>query len=193
MKIKSAIFAITAGLFFGSTSALALDTYKVDASHSTVVFKVNHLGFTHVYGQFPKLEGEFKVDGKKGEKDSISVTIDAASVNTHEEKRDKHLKNADFFDVKQFPKITFQSDSVTKKSGNKYEVKGKLSLHGVTKPVSFTFERGRTGKDPWGNTRTGGDAELTIKRSDYGMNYMQGENQVSDEVKLFIAIEGIKQ
>lgn len=194
MKVKAALFSFLASaLILGSSLAHALDTYKIDPSHSAVVFKVNHLGFTHVYGQFPKVEGEFKVDGKKGEKESITVTVDANSITTHEAKRDKHLKNADFFDVKQFPTITFKSDSVTKKGGNKYEVKGQLSLHGVTKPVTFTLDRGRTGKDPWGNTRTGGDAQFTIKRSDFGMNYMQGENQVSDEVTLFLAVEGIKQ
>ncbi|MCB0411115.1 MAG: YceI family protein, partial [Bdellovibrionales bacterium] len=84
-------------------------------------------------------------------------------------------------------------DSVKKTSGNDYEVSGKLTMHGVTKPLSFTFHRSRTGKDPWGKTRTGGEADFTIKRSDFGMNYMQGENQLSDEVKVTVSVEGVKQ
>lgn len=180
-------------LILFSAAATGLDVYKIDPSHTSVVFKVDHLGFSYVYGQFPKVEGEFKVDEKNPAKSSLNVFIDANSITTHDEKRDKHLRSPDFFNVKQYPKITFKSDSVKKVKGDQYEIAGKLTLHGVTKPVKFTFNRARTGKDPWGNTRTGGEAQFIIKRSDFGMNYMQGENQVGDEVALLLSVEGIKQ
>jgi polyisoprenoid-binding protein YceI len=120
------------------------------------------------------------------------VNIDAKSVFSHEEKRDKHLSSADFFDIKQFPQITFKSDSV-KKNGDNYDVKGQLTLHGVTKPIAFTLHRNRTGKDPMGSIRTGGEAEFKIKRSDFGMNFMVGPDKVGDEVSVLVSLEGTKQ
>lgn len=183
---------LLSAVLLSSASAFAVDTYIIDASHTAVVFKVNHLGFSDVYGQIPKVSGEFKVDEKKVEKSSLNVEMDMSSIITHDAKRDDHLKNADFFNVKEFPKMTFKSTGI-KKSGSAYEITGQLTMHGVTKPLTFTFNRARTGKDPWGKTRTGGSAQFVVKRSEFGMNYMQGENQVGDDVTVMLAVEGVKK
>jgi polyisoprenoid-binding protein YceI len=127
----------------------------------------------------------------KPEKSSLEFTLKMDQITTNEKKRDDHIKSPDFFNVKQFPTASFKSKSI-KKSGEKaYEVTGDLTMHGVTKPVSFTFNRLGTGKDPWGNTRTGGDAMLKIKRSDFGMTFMN-DGKLGDEVDLMISTEGTK-
>lgn len=183
-------------LFFAATvlsaSAQAeVQTYKIDPAHTAVIFKVAHLGFSHTYGQFPKVEGSFTVDEAKPEATQIDIKIKTDSVSTYDAKRDKHLKSADFFNTKQNPEMTFKSKSV-KKAGEVYQVTGDLTLNGVTKPVTFDFKRGRTGQDPWGGTRTGGDATFKVKRSDFNMKYMNGENQVGDEIEIFLSVEGIR-
>lgn len=178
-----------------STAASAaqpvLQKYKIDPDHTCVVFRISHLGFSHVYGQFQKISGEFAVDQKDPSKSWVHLVIKVASVNTHAEQRDEHLKKPDFFDAKQFPDIIFKSDKIKKIAAGKFNVHGNLTMHGVTKPIEFVLTQNRTGKDPWGNIRTGGDATFTIKRSDFGVNYMLGKNQVGDQVNLMVSFEGI--
>lgn len=180
-------------LTFASLPSLAeVSNYKLDAGHTSVIFKVNHMGYSNVYGMFRAIDGKFTFDEAKPEKSSFEVTIKADSVDTNEKKRDDHLRNQDFFNVKQYPTITLKSKSV-KKSGEKFDITADLNLHGVTKPVTFTFNRMKTAKDPWGNMRTGGEAVLKIKRTDFGMNYMAKPGEVGDEVELIINVEGVKQ
>jgi polyisoprenoid-binding protein YceI len=171
----------------------SVDTYVIDPVHTFVMFKVNHLGFSHSYGRFTDVKGTLKIDEKNPANTKIDIEIAAASIDTQDKKRDKHLRGPDFFNVVQFPKITFKSTKVEKKSGKNYRVTGDLSLHGEAKSVSFDFDRLRTGKDPWDKVRTGGDFNLTIKRSDYNMKYMLGENKISDEVELIVSVEAIKK
>lgn len=179
--------AITAQM---ANAADNLEKWKLDPGHAAVVFKINHLGFSHVYGMFSDVSGNLNLD-EKGDKSSLELEIKTASVTTVNPKRDEHLNKADFFDSKQFPLITFKSDSI-KKSGNNYEVKGKLSMHGKTNPVTFKLSRNNTGKDPWGGIRTGGDATFKIKRSEFGMSYMNGPNGIGDDVELMISMEATK-
>ena len=166
-------------------------TYKIDPAHTFVLFKAGHLGFSHTYGMFSDIAGQFSLDNKKPEDDKVEIKIKVDSLDTKNAKRDKHLKSPDFFNVKQFPLITFKSTTLKKKAGNIYEVNGNLSLHGKTHPVTFDLQRLRTGPGPGGAERTGGDATLTIKRSDFGMNYMLGENAVSDEIDIILSVEGV--
>lgn len=183
-----AILALVAPLAHGE-----LEKYKIDPVHTSVVFKVSHLGFSTTYGQFVGPEGSFQVDDQKAENSKVDLKIKTDSITTFDQKRDKHLKSPDFFNVKQNPAITFKSKSVKKTGENTYAVAGDLTLNGVTKPLEVTFKRNRTGQDPWGKTRTGGETSFKVKRSDFKMNYMQGENQVGDEVELLISIEGIRE
>jgi polyisoprenoid-binding protein YceI len=181
------VAAFSLGLIAVDSDARAADTYKIDGSHSSVIFKIKHFGASWFYGRFFKVEGNFTV----GKKSSVSLRVDANSVATFSKKRDKHLRGADFFNVKQFPAITFESTSVDKAGKGAYKVTGKLTLHGVTKSVNFKMSYVGSGKDPWGGFRTGYFGTLNIKRSDYGMKYMLAG--LSDEVELTLAIEGVKQ
>lgn len=179
-------------LFFLSGGAYAqTSTYKVDPSHTSIVFKVSHMGFSNVFGTIGGADGKFVIDEKAPEKSSFEVTAKLDSIATGDKKRDDHLKGPDFFNVKQFPNITLKSKSV-KKSGDKYDVNADLTMHGVTKPVTFTFRSMKTGKDPWNNIRSGGETVLNIKRTDFGMNYMAKPGEVGDDVEVIVNIEGTK-
>lgn len=168
-------------------------TFKIDPDHTSIVFKINHLGFANVFGMISGTEGQFVIDDAKPANSSFEVTAKPETINTMVKKRDEHLKSPDFFNVKQHPLIKVKSTSVKSAGKNKYSVTADVTLNGVTKPVKFVFNRYRTGKDPWGKTRTGGEAVLKLKRSDYKMTFMTGPDQVGDEVDLFINVEGVLQ
>ncbi|MCB0364492.1 MAG: polyisoprenoid-binding protein [Bdellovibrionaceae bacterium] len=179
-----------------SLSALAVpgetaQRFKLDPGHTQVLFKINHLGFSYTYGMFSDIKGEFSIDDKDVGKSQVAVEIATASINTLNKDRDDHLRKADFFDAKKFKSITFKSTKVGKSGENQYEVTGDLSLHGVTKPITFVFNRLKTGKDPWGKMRTGGMATFTLKRTDFGMNYMAKPGGLGDEVEVTLALEGV--
>lgn len=190
--IKSFVFLLAIAL----TSSLSFakpEKYTLDPSHSSAVFKIDHLGFSYVYGMFEDISGTILIDEKDPSKSSMNITIKAASIDTNVVKRDEHLRSPDFFNVKQFPDITFKSDSIRKLKGNKYEVTGTFSLLGKSQKMTVPFERHRTGKDPWGKIRTGGSADFTLKRSEYGMSYMLGKDQVGDVVHIFLSFEAVKE
>ncbi len=160
--------------------------YAVDGSHSFALFKVAHLGVGDTYGQFRKIEGQFDLDAGQ-----IEFTIRTASVDSNDEKRDEHLKGPDFFNVKQFPVITFKSSSVKPAGKDSYQVKGNLMIHGKTQEITVTVRKTGEGKDPWGNYRQGIAADFKIKRASFGMNYMA--DLIGDEVQIMFASEGIKK
>ena len=168
----------------------AQDTFNVDLSHSGILFKVDHLGFSYVYGRFNEFTGEIKFDPAKLDKSRLELTIKTASVDTNDEKRDQHLRSADFFNAKQFPTATFKSKSF-KKAGSKYHVTGDLTLNGKTKSITTEFSVIGKGKDPWGGYRIGGEAELVVKRSDFGINYMP--DALGEDVKILISIQAIRK
>ncbi|NJM10187.1 MAG: polyisoprenoid-binding protein [Bdellovibrionaceae bacterium] len=179
-------------LFTFSLSAWAQVThYKVDPTHASIVFKVSHLGFANVYGMIGGVDGKFTIDEKAPEKSSIEVSAKVETLNTMDKKRDEHLRGPDFFNVKQYPTIILKSTKV-KKSGDNYEVTADLTLHGVTKPVTFTFHQMKTGKDPWNKFRTGGETVFSVRRTDYNMTYMSKPGEIGDDVELRISLEGIK-
>lgn len=192
MQLSRALasLALLGGLAFGP-SAFAADTYAIDATHSTALFRVKHFGAAWFYGRFNDISGTMTFDETDPTKSVIEVVVKTESVDTNVEKRDTHLKGPDFFDAGQFPTLTFKTKKVAAKSGNTFTATGDLTLRGVTKEVSFDFERTGTGKDPWGGTRTGAEAVLNIKRSDFGITYMP--DGLSDEVRLIISLEGVKK
>lgn len=176
-------------------SALALtgraaDTYKVDPVHSSLLFGIMHLGITNVYGRFNDVSGEMVFDKEDPSKSSINLAVKVESIDTHEPKRDQHLKSPDFFNVKQFPTMTFKSTKV-EANGDDYKITGDFTLRGVTKPITVDFKKGAEAKGMQGEIRTGGEARFMIKRSDFGMNFMP--EAVGDEVKILVSLEGIKQ
>jgi polyisoprenoid-binding protein YceI len=123
-------------------------------------------------------------------KSSVELTIPVESVDTKYEKRDQHLKSPDFFNAKQFPMIVFKSKSV-EASGDTYKVTGELLLHGVTKPLTLEMKKGTEEKGMEGEIRGGGETRFTVKRSDFGMNFMQGP--LGDEVAMIVSVAGIKE
>ena len=166
--------------------------FKIDEVHSFVLFKVSHLGFSNSYGRFTQVSGQIELDEKNIENSKVNIEILVASLDTQNSKRDKHLRGPDFFNFKQFPRVTFKSKSLSK-SGKKYKLVGILSLHGESKEISGELELMRTGKDPWGTLRTGGEARFVINRKDFKMNYMTGKNSIGEDVEIIASIEGIKK
>jgi polyisoprenoid-binding protein YceI len=177
-----------------AADAAKAETLKIDADHSSVTFKVRHL-LTKVQGRFQKFEGSLDFDEKSLGASKVTATIQAASVDTNVEARDKDLRSKRFFDVERFPTLTFTSLAVTEVSGNKGKVRGTLTMHGVSKEVVLSTEYLGKGKDPWGNTRHGFHAETTINRKDFGMAWNEaleaGGLLVGDEVEISLDVEAV--
>lgn len=187
--IRSIVSAAALALGLGAAASAA--DFKIDPDHSTAIFAAGHLGISHLYGRFDDVSGTIGYDAADPAKGAIEVVIQAASIDTHQEKRDQHLKSPDFFDVKQFPTLGFKSTSFKALDDKTLEVAGNLTIHGVTKPVTVKVAKIGEGKDPWGGVRVGFATEFDIKRSDFGMTNLP--DAVKDEVHVIIAIEGIRK
>lgn len=168
--------------------------WQADAAHTNVGFSVSHL-FTSVQGRFKDFEASIVFDVDHPMRTVVKATVQAASINTDNEKRDKHLRSRDFFDVEKYPTLQFESTEMKEWSGNKGKLAGNLTIHGVTKPVVFDVVFRGKGSDPWGNVRAGFLATLTIDRKDYGLNWNEvletGGFLVGDEIEIRIDAEGI--
>jgi len=186
---------VAMGLAGWSAAANAAESYAVDPAHSSAFFRIEHLGISWVAGRFNDLSGKCSFDKADPAKSSCEVTIKATSIDTGIAQRDTHLRSADFFDVKQFPGITFKSTSVKKAAGEgeeaAYEVAGDFTMHGVTKPVTFILRGGKEAEFPKGTHRIGFVAEFSLKRSDFGMDRLPGG--VGDLAKIIVSVEAIKQ
>jgi polyisoprenoid-binding protein YceI len=176
-----------AGVLLTAGIAVRADDYKVDPMHSSVTFKISHLGLSWVHGRFDKMSGNFTIDPSDASKCSFALTAQAKSVDTNNKQRDEHLCSPDFFNVKQFPLITFKSTGV-KAAKNGYEVTGDMTMHGVTKSITFTLDGGKTAEFPRGVKRTGYWTEFVLKRADFGMDKML--NAIGNEVHVAISFEG---
>lgn len=194
MTARKLMFAFI--LFVFSSSSLWAATYQVDPDHTTVEFKIRHL-FSWVKGTFNQFEGQVIYDPENPESWSTSATIQVASIDTRVQQRDDHLRSADFFDVEKYPTMTFVSTHVTDVEANRGKLHGNLTLHGVTKPVTFDLTIHGVGQDPWGNVRAGFTAVTTINRIDYGLNWNQvleaGNLLVGEEVEITLEVEGLRQ
>jgi polyisoprenoid-binding protein YceI len=168
--------------------------WNIDAAHTHVEFSVKHLGIATVKGRFRQFTATAET-GADGRLTEITATIDANSVDTGVEQRDNHLRSGDFFDVARFPAINFKSTAISYTSDNDAVVKGELTLHGVTKPVSFTLEQEAEIKDPWGNRRIASVATGKLSRKEWGLTWNQalelGGVVVSDEVKFSLEVQVI--
>ena len=172
-------------------AALAAETYSIDPVHTAVLFKINHLGVSTFYGRFQDVKGTYTLDSENPAASSFDVTINAESVDTHNEKRDQHLKSPDFFNVKQFPVLTMKSKSVKKTGDKTMRVTADLTIHGVTKEIAFDVTQVGAGKDPYGGFRSGFDTSFTIKRSEYDVKFMPGG--LGEDVTIIVSIEGVRQ
>jgi len=178
----------------GITSARAdAETYKIDSNHSNVGFKVSHLAFSKVSGRFDRFEGSIRLDPADFSTASVEVSIDATSVDTNEEGRDKHLKSDAFFDVEKFPKLTFKSTKVVSAGSGKLKVEGNLTIKGVTKPVTLDVDVIGVGPDGMGGQRAGFEAGTRINRLDYGVSWNNvldgGGLMVGNDVDILLGIE----
>lgn len=177
-----------------TTTTTKTTTYRIDKAHSEAVFQVRHL-LTKVRGGFSDFEGEIDYDEESPEQSSVNVTIQAASVDTGERDRDTHLRSADFFDVEKFPTLTFRSTRVTRKSTDRFDITGDLTIHGITRPVTLSTTLLGKAKDPWGNERAAFEAETTINRKDFGLLWNAtletGGFLVGDEVKISLSVQAL--
>lgn len=193
MKNMQLVAALSAVVVAGPVLA---DTYDIDASHTALGFGVRHMVVSTVKGDFSEFKGEFTFDPAKPEAFKSTTTIQVKSISTENEKRDEHLRGADFFDAEKFPTLTFVGEGL-EKSGDGYTLKGKLTIRDVTKDVSFPVAVNGPIQDPWGNQRLGIEGTLKINRKDYGLKFdgkmASGDLVVGDDVKIEISTEGIKR
>lgn len=171
-----------------AASAVEAPKFKIDSGHSSVLFRVKHFGVSNFYGRFNKVSGEIAWDAKSPEASSITIEIDASSVDSNDKGRDDHLRNADFLNAKEFPTLGFKSKSV-KKKGAQLEVSGDLTLHGVTKSVTTLVDITGEAETPFGY-RAGFETSFDIKRSEYGVSGVPGG--VGEDVRITVSLEAIK-
>ncbi|CUU23641.1 YceI family protein [Duffyella gerundensis] len=191
MLKKTLTGMIAASLLMSSAAALAAD-YKIDkeGQHAFVNFRIQHLGYSWLYGTFKDFDGSFTFDEKNPSADKVNVTINTNSLDTNHAERDKHLRSADFLNAGKFPQATFVSTSV-KKDGDELDITGNLTLNGVTKPVTLEAKMLGEGKDPWGGYRAGFEAEGEIVLKDF--NIKKDLGPASQKVQLIISVEGVRQ
>jgi polyisoprenoid-binding protein YceI len=184
-------------VLLAASAAFGQSAYDIDPSHSAAQFSVRHLMVSNVRGEFSKVTGTIVYDAKNLSQSRVEAVIDATSVNTREAKRDEHLKSADFFDTAKFPTLAFKSKQVFKADG-KVQLKGDLTMHGVTREVVLTLDSAPAEvKDPWGNTRIGAQATTVVNRKDWGLTWNKsldgGGLMVGDLVTITLDIEAVKQ
>jgi polyisoprenoid-binding protein YceI len=171
--------------------------WSLDPAHSEIAFKVRHLMISSVKGVFREFEADISTEDNDFTTARINFSMNPASVDTGEERRDGHLKSGDFFDLVNHKKITFVSDSVKKlKKDNRYNLRGDLTIKGITKKIKLDVEFGGTIKDPYGNEKAGFVIEGIINRKDWGLNWNtvldSGGVMVSDEVRIICEVELLK-
>jgi polyisoprenoid-binding protein YceI len=199
--IGLSVFAVSL-VGFQSVSALeqgakTTAAWKLDPAHTSVRFTIKHMMISNVPGTFSKISGTAKYDGKDLTNASVDASIDASSISTNDEHRDQHLKNKDFFDVVQFPTITFKSKKVTPAANGEFKLLGTLTIHGVSKDVTLDVEKlAAPVKDQKGHLHTGTSATATVNRKDFGLIWNKaldnGGAMIGDDVKVNIEVELIE-
>ncbi|HUR86763.1 MAG TPA: YceI family protein [Solirubrobacteraceae bacterium] len=176
-------------------TAIPTGTWNVDPSHSSVEFRVKHLGISTVRGQFREFVGHLEV-GDDITSSKAYGEIQAASIDTGEPQRDDHLRSPDFFDAESHPEITFESTKIEVLDEDELHVTGNLTMHGITGEITLHVEVTGTEEDPWGNTRVGLEAQGELSRGEWGMKFNQalgsGNMMVSDKVRISAEISAVK-
>ncbi|MBC1500576.1 polyisoprenoid-binding protein [Listeria weihenstephanensis] len=173
---------------------MTVEKWNVDPAHSSIEFQVKHMMVSKVKGAFKDFSADLTLDPEDLTTASLAFTVDAASLDTRQAQRDGHLKSPDFFDVDNYPSITFKSTDITSDGDNEYKVTGDLTIREVTKPITLKVEYEGTSKDPMsGNMVAGFEGTGKFNRKDFGLNYNAaletGGVLIGDEVKLNIQIE----
>jgi len=173
-----------------SAGAVVAADYQIDPTHSFVEFRVQHLGYSWLYGRFNGVEGSLKYDASAPEASSVSVIIDTTSVDTNHAERDKHLRSADFLGVEKFAQATFTSTAY-KGSADAGVLSGILKFHGIEKSIDIPLKKIGEGADPWGGYRAGFHGSYTMTRADFGLDFDLGP--ASTTVQLELGIEGVRK
>jgi polyisoprenoid-binding protein YceI len=192
-KLRLAALFVAA---LATTPLFAADTYTIDKVHSDVGFQVRHF-VSKVRGNFTDFEGTIQIDQARPEASSVVFTIKAASINTNNEDRNKHLNSPDFFDTAKFPEISFKSTKIAPAGKDKYNVTGNFTMHGVTKEITLPVTYTGSMKDPRGTERAGFELATTLNRQDYGVKFNKaldnGSLMLSDDVAVTISLETVKK
>lgn len=192
---KLVIAAVAFGVAAGAAgSASAADVYRLDPGHTDIVFRVSHFGFSDTIGRFNEAEGTITMDDADIGSSSIELSIDAASIDTNHAERDAHLRSPDFFNVEEYPTITFESTAIEPTGDDTAEVTGDLTMHGVTRPVTFDVTLNKVAAHPVpsydGVMTAGFSARGSLKRSDFGIDTFVPA--VGDEVEIILEIEALR-
>jgi polyisoprenoid-binding protein YceI len=175
---------------------MATTTWQIDPAHTDVGFEVKHLMISKVRGRFGTVSGTIQLDEADLTKSSVTAEIDVTTIDTREAQRDGHLRSADFFDVENFPTITFRSTRVEREGEDRATVVGDLTIRGVTREVKLSVEEEGTAKDPWGGDRIAFSATAKIDRRDFGLTWNQaletGGVLVANEIKLILDVQAVK-
>ncbi|WP_338885532.1 YceI family protein [Xenorhabdus sp. TH1] len=190
--LKKTLVALTVGGWLMSTGNTLAANYKFDkiGQHAFIEFRIQHLGFSWLYGGFRDFDGNFTFDPENPANDKVNVVIKTDSVDTKHAERDKHLRGPDFLNSNKYPEANFTSTNV-KKEGEHYLITGDLTLNGVTKPVILDAKLINAGNDPWGGYRAGFEATGKLKLKDFNIKEDLGPK--SQEVELIISVEGVRE
>jgi polyisoprenoid-binding protein YceI len=170
--------------------------WNLDTAHSGINFSIRHMVVSKVRGRFAKYSGAIRLDEGDLTRSTVSVTIDASSIDTGVADRDTHLRSADFFDAEKFPELRFASKRVEKVGEGRYRVVGDLTIRDVTREIALDAEYGGRGKDPWGNERVGFSAKASLDRKEFGLTWNQvletGGILVGDKVDIELEVQGVR-
>ncbi len=188
---KIAVFSLAIALAL--PAAVMAERYEIDTkgAHAFVQFRIQHLGYSWLYGRFNDFSGRFTFDEQDPASASAEVVIKTASVDSNHAERDKHLRSDKFLDVSRYPEARFVSTDYAPQADGRATLTGNLTLHGVTRPVSIDLEQVGTGPDPWGGYRRGFEGTTSFKLKDFGIDYDLGP--ASTEVQMILSVEGIRR
>ena len=193
LNARTALIAGVLAMGLLSVSSAQAADYRVDSGgkHAFIQFKVSHLGYSFVLGEFPDFTGSFTYDAENPNDAQISIEIDTTTADTRHSERNRHIRGSDFLDVKKYPQATFVSTRYQEGPDGKGSLEGDLTLHGVTRPITIETNKVGEGKDPWGGYRVGFEGNTTITMADFNINYNLGP--ASRTVDLYLVIEGIRK
>ena len=186
-------FLLAGGLITGNLGHLNAAEYIIDTkgAHAFINFKIKHLGYSWLTGRFNTFDGSFNYDANKPNESKVMIDIDTTSFDSNHAERDKHIRSADFLNVNRYPQAKFSSTQIKDQGDGKLQVKGDLTLHGVTKPIVIDADKIGEGKDPWGGYRVGFSGTTQIRLGDFGIPEKLGP--ASRDVYLELHIEGIRK
>ena len=176
---------------------MPLETWEIDTSHSSISFWVRHMVIAKVHGRFTAWSGSVEFDEADLTRSKVNVKIDAASIDTHDDKRDAHLRSADFLETEAYPEITFASRGVEAAGSTSLRILGDLTVRGTTRTVILDAEYNGRGKDPWGGERIGFEARASVDRTDFGLRWNAaletGGVLVGDKVDITLEVEAVRR